>query len=179
MNQIDHHTSFANRTMSAIVWTVQMLMGVFWSITGFGKACCIDPAVWNHMLPQVPWFAAVPRYLFVFIGICEFLGGVGLILPAITGVKPKLTPIAAFSLALIMLLAALFHIARGEYGFFLTTNLVLGAVTAFIGYERWLVRPIASTSISTFRLVNGIAVLGVLIFVGYAPVWYQLTHIHA
>ena len=163
---------------STVLWTVQVLSGVFWTVTGFGKACCIDLAVWNHMLPQVPWFAAVPRPLFIFIGVCEFLGGVGLILPAMTGVKPKLTPIAAFGLALIMIIAAVFHIVRGEYSFFLPINLVLGGVSAFIGYGRLFLRPIAPASINTFRVANGFAVLGALVLVGYAPVWYNLTHAH-
>ncbi len=66
------------------------------------------------MLHNVAWFSAVPQGLFVFIGICEFLGGIGLILPAMTGVKPKLTPFAAIGLTLVMILAAIFHIVRGE-----------------------------------------------------------------
>ena len=130
-------------TMNAVLWTTQVLLGVFWSVTGFGKACCIDLTVWNHMLTQVAWFAAVPRPLFIFIGVCEFLGGVGLILPAMTGVKPKLTPLAAFGLTLIMGFAAVFHIVRGEYSFFVSTNVVLGGVTVLIGYGRLFVRPIA------------------------------------
>ena len=35
-------------------------------------------------------------------------------MPAMTGVKPKLTPFAAFGLALVMILAAVFHIVRGS-----------------------------------------------------------------
>ena len=62
--------------------------------------------------------------LFIFIGVCEFLGGVGLILPVMTGVKPKLTPFAAFGLTLVMILATAFHIVRGEYNF-VPINLVL------------------------------------------------------
>jgi uncharacterized membrane protein len=38
-----------------------------------------------------------PLDLFIFIGVCELLGGVGLILPAMTEVKPKLTPLTAFT----------------------------------------------------------------------------------
>jgi hypothetical protein len=34
-------------------------------------------------LHEVPWFSAVPQDLFIFIGVCEFLGGVGL-----RGLKP-------------------------------------------------------------------------------------------
>jgi uncharacterized membrane protein YphA (DoxX/SURF4 family) len=73
----------AKGAMNTVLWTAQVLWGVFFSVTGFGKVLCINQAVWNHTLPQVPWFSAVPQALFVFIGICEFLGGIGLILPAV------------------------------------------------------------------------------------------------
>jgi len=164
--------------MNTSLWTVQVLWGVFFSFTGFGKVLCFNQAVWNLMLPRVPWFSAVPQALFVFIGVCEFLGGVGLILPAMTGVKPKLTPLAAFGLTVVMILAAVFHIVRGEYNFFLPTNLVLGGGAAFIAYGRLLVMPIAPASISTLRALTGFTVLGALVLVGFAPVWYQLTHTH-
>jgi len=161
--------------MNTALWTVQVLWGVFFSVTGFGKVLCYNPALWNQALHEVPWFSAVQQDLFIFIGVCEFLGGVGLILPAMTGVKPKLTPFAAFGLTLVMILAAVFHIVRGEYNF-VPTNLVLGGVAAFIAYGRLFVRPIAPASISTFRVLKGLAVLGVLVLVDFAPVWYKLTH---
>ena len=163
--------------MKPALWTVQVLWGVFFSITGFGKVLCYKLALWNRALHEVPWFSAVPQDLFIFIGVCEFLGGVGLILPAITGVKPKLTPIAAFGLTLVMILAAVFHIVRGEYNF-LPINLALGGVAAFIAYGRLFVRPIAPASVSTVRVLKGLAVLGALVLVDLAPVWYQLTHTH-
>jgi hypothetical protein len=65
---------------------------------------------------------------------------------------------------LVMILAAVFHIARGEYNF-LPINVVLGGVAAFIAYERLFVRPIAPASISGFRVFKGMAVLGALVFV--------------
>ena len=46
-------------------------------------------------------------------------------------VKPKLTPFAAFGLMLVMILAAVFHIVRGEYNF-VPINRVLSGVAAFI-----------------------------------------------
>ncbi|HXM41286.1 MAG TPA: DoxX family protein [Bryobacteraceae bacterium] len=78
----------------------------------------MKPALWNQALHEMPWLSAVPQDLCIFIGICEFLGGVGPILPAIAGVEPKLAPIAAIGLTLVMILAAVFHIVRGEYNFF-------------------------------------------------------------
>jgi len=62
-------------------------------------------------------------------------------------------------------------------GVFLPSNLVLGGGTAFIAYGRLFVRPIAP-SVSTFRVLKGLAVLGALVLVGFVPVWYQLTHTH-
>jgi uncharacterized membrane protein YphA (DoxX/SURF4 family) len=158
------------------LWTLQILWGVFFSFTGFGKVLSYRADVWNQTLHQpVAWFHAVPQWLFVLIGISEFLGGVGLILPAMTGVKPKLTPIAGFGLALVMALAAIFHIVRAEYSFFLPMNLVLGAVAALIAYGR-LVLPTAPARISPLRVVSGLAVFAALALAGYFPVWYQLTH---
>jgi uncharacterized membrane protein YphA (DoxX/SURF4 family) len=123
----------AEGIMNTALWTVQVLWGAFLSLNGFGKICCYNQALWNQALHDVPWLSALPQDLFIFIGVCEFLGGVGLILPAMTGVKPKLTPFAAVGLTLVMILAAVFHIVRGEYNF-VPINLVLGGVAAFIAY---------------------------------------------
>lgn len=170
-------TTPKTKTINIAVWILQVLWGVFFCFTGFGKIMCYRPDVWNHMLHQpVAWFQAVPQGLFVFIGVCEFLGGAGLILPAMTRVNPKLTPFAAIGLALVMMLAAAFHIVRGEFSFFLPLNLVLGGVAAFIAYGRLMARPITAASVSTLRMLTGLAVLGALVFLGYAPIWYQLTH---
>ena len=174
MNQVNDRPPLAKRAMNAALWTIQVLWGVFFNITGFGKVLCYKADV--KTLHQVAWFSAEPQDLFVFIGVCEFLGGVGLILPAMTGVKPKLTSFAAFGLTLVMILAAVFHIVRGEYNF-LPINLMLGGVAAFIAYGRLFVMPIAPASIGAFRVLKGLAVLGVLILVDF-PLWYKLTHAH-
>jgi uncharacterized membrane protein YphA (DoxX/SURF4 family) len=167
----------AEETMNSAIWAVQVSWGAFFSLNGFGKICCYNQALWNQTLHDVPWLSAVPQDLFIFIGVCEFLGGIGLILPAMTGVKPNLTPFAGFGLTLVMILAAVFHIVRGEYNY-VPINLVLGGVAAFIAYGRLFVRPIAPGSVDSFRVLKGLAVLGVLFLVDFAPVWYKLTHIH-
>ncbi len=129
------------------------------------------------MLHQVAWFSAVPQGLFVFIGVCEGRGGAALIIPAITRVAPKLAPIAAAGLAVIMLLAVGFHIARGEAAFFVPLNMVLAAVAAFIAYARWTV-PLQPAPVRALRIVSGLAVFVALVFAGFAPVLYQSTHTH-
>jgi hypothetical protein len=77
-----------------------------------------------------------------------------------------------------MILAAAFHIVRGEFSFFVPMNLMLGGVAALIAYGRLMARPNAAQSISIFRIVTGLAVLVALVLVGFAPIWYQVTHTH-
>jgi hypothetical protein len=38
---------------------------------------------------------AVPQDLFIIVGVCEFLGGVGLIMPAMTGVQTEAHAVAS------------------------------------------------------------------------------------
>src|SRR6185437_8028503 len=44
--------------MNITLWILQILWGIFFSFTGFGKILCIDQAVWHQMLPNVAWFSA-------------------------------------------------------------------------------------------------------------------------
>jgi hypothetical protein len=166
----------ARSGMNVALWTLQVLSGVFWCVTGLGKVLCLNQAVWNQTLPRVPWFSAIPQDLFVFIGACEFLGGLGLILPAMTGIKPKLTPLAAIGLMLVMILAAGFHIARGEYRSFMPFNLVMAGISSFIAFGRLFLRPIAPATLCASRVLSGIAVLAALAFLGFAPVWQMMAH---
>ena len=76
-------------------------MGAFFSLNDFRKVSHYKAASWNQALHEVPWFSAAPQDLSILIGGCEFPGGVGLILPAMSGFKPKLTPFAAFGLTLV------------------------------------------------------------------------------
>jgi DoxX-like family len=85
--------------------------------------------------------ADVPRGLVTFIGICEILGAIGVILPAVTGILPWLTPLAALGLAVIMLLASGFHAMRRGYPN-IGVNLVLLALAAFVAYGRWMIAPL-------------------------------------
>jgi hypothetical protein len=51
-------------------------------------------------------------------------------------------------------------------------------VAAFIAYGRLFVRPIAPASISASAYLKGLVVLGALVLVDFAPLWYKLTHTH-
>ncbi|WP_246001834.1 DoxX family protein [Allorhizocola rhizosphaerae] len=153
-----------------------MLCGFFFAGSGFGKVLLHDGALYAAAPRAVAWYAAVPQPLIVFVGVCEVLGGVGLILPAMTRVKPKLTPLAAVGLALTMILAAGFHVTRGEYEL-VPANLVLGGVAAFIAVGRWNLRPIAPAALTASRTFRSLAVLGALALLVFAPTWYTMTNV--
>ncbi len=77
-----------------------------------------------------------------FIGVCELLAAVGLILPSLTGILPMLTPLAAVGLALVMIGALVFHLSRHENSEVLI-SVVLIAICVLVAYGRYAVVPLA------------------------------------
>jgi uncharacterized membrane protein YphA (DoxX/SURF4 family) len=74
------------------------------------------------------------------IGAAEVLGAIGVVLPALTGILPWLTPLAALGLVLLMIGAALTHLRRTEYGY-IAMNVVLLVLAAFVAYGRFFALP--------------------------------------
>ena len=56
---------------------------------------------------------ALPIWFIHFIGICEILGGIGLIVPWLTGIRRGLTPLAASLLIVIMIGATVISAMMG------------------------------------------------------------------
>mgnify|MGYP001223020344 CR=1 FL=1 len=109
-------------------------MAVAFLLAGFLKA--FRPL--DDLANRMTWVAAVPPSLVRFIGAAEILGAIGLVLPALTGVVPWLTPLAAVALVLVMVGAAAFHASRSEYSN-IGTNAVLLVLVAMVAYGRWVV----------------------------------------
>jgi hypothetical protein len=124
--------------MNVVLWIGQVVMGLAFLFVGGNK---IFRQERSRAIKGMEWMAAVPARLITFIGVCEVLGGLGLVLPAATGILPWLTPLAAGLLTLVMALAAGFHARRREPNN-LSANLVLGVLTALIALGRWLVVPL-------------------------------------
>lgn len=105
--------------MKKLLWTAQIAMALLFGVVGFAKI----------FAPLQ--FAPLPIDLVRFIGVAELLGAAGLILPGLTGIRPRLTAWAAAGLGTIMILAAGYHISRGEFSEAVST-VVLLAINAFI-----------------------------------------------
>lgn len=90
----------------------------------------------------MPNTGAMPFALVKFIGVSEVAGAIGVLIPAITRIKPMLTPMASFGLFIIMVLASLLHGSRAEWSS-LGTTFVLAGIATFVTWGRWKAAPIA------------------------------------
>lgn len=84
----------------------------------------------------MPWVNDFSKGMVRFIGVSEFLGGLGLILPSLLRIKPMLTPLAAFGITIIMALAAAYHVSKGETQA-VGTNAAIAVVALFIMWGRY------------------------------------------
>ncbi|MCI0570330.1 MAG: DoxX family protein [Myxococcaceae bacterium] len=127
-----------SRVLHISLWFVQVLLGGLFAFAGSLKA--MTPI--EQLAPQMPWAADIPEALVRFIGASETAGALGLLLPALTRIRPGLTALAGAGIALIMVLASLFHATRGEFGA-IPMNLTFGALAAFVAWGRFKKAPIA------------------------------------
>jgi putative oxidoreductase len=119
------------------LWVVQVLLAFAFGMAGANKAF----NSWDKVNEMIPWTTATGEPLTRFIGSMELLAAIGLLLPSLTRIKPKLTPLAAAGLVTIMTLAIPFHLSRGEYPG-IALNLVLGGLAAFVAWGRYKKVPI-------------------------------------
>jgi len=96
--------------VNVFLWIVQAILAAMFVMSGLMKST--QPK--EKLAPKLPWVEDFSAGTVRFIGVVELLGGLGLILPAATGIAPILTPIAATGLAVVMVLAAATHIRRKE-----------------------------------------------------------------
>lgn len=88
------------------LWTVQIVLAALFVFAGVTKL--IMPAV------ALEAQAHLPAAFLKFIGVCETLGAIGLIVPWLTKIHRELTPIAAAGLVIIMIGATVVSAAQGQ-----------------------------------------------------------------
>jgi len=82
----------------------------------------------------------LPGLFIRFIGVCEVLGGLGLILPGLLRIRPRLTPLAATGLVIIMIGATVLTII-GDGIALAVIPFVTGLLAAFVAYGRLRLAP--------------------------------------
>lgn len=121
--------------MNSVLWVLQIVLAIKFISVAYTHGLRPDA---EKMQRGVQRFGALARPLLILIALGTFLGGVGLILPAVTGIVTWMTPWSAALLALMMLVAAGFHVACCERPK-IVVALVLFALAAFVAYGRWVI----------------------------------------
>jgi len=122
--------------MGIALWVVQVLVAAAFVVSGATKLS--QPK--EKLLKKWAWVEDFSHGSVRIIGSLEVLGAIGIVVPALTGIVPSLTPLAALGLVLTMIGAALTHLRRAEYGA-IAVNAVLLILAALVAYGRFFVLP--------------------------------------
>ena len=123
--------------MNIVLWIVQIVLATIFLMVGAMKV--MQPR--DKLKSKMDWVEEFEDGQIKLIGMLEILGAVGLILPAITGILPILTPLAALGLAVILVGAIITHLRRQEYPNLLV-HIVLLVMVLFVAYGRFILLPL-------------------------------------
>lgn len=116
--------------MNILLWILQGLTALLYGASGIMKVFLFD-----KISGDVPSFGALPRNVWMALGIVELICVVGLIIPIALNWHPALTALAAAILATESLVFIGVHVKYRETGTILM-SLILGLVMVFIAYSR-------------------------------------------
>ena len=122
--------------LNVTLWVAQVVLAAGFVWAAFMKL--FQPA--DQLAAMWPW-TAEHAVLVKLTGVLDLLAGIGLILPALFRIKPKLTIYAAYGTVSLMIAASAFHIIRGE-GALIGVNVFFAVVAVFIAWGRQKKGPI-------------------------------------
>jgi uncharacterized membrane protein YphA (DoxX/SURF4 family) len=123
--------------MGIALWVAQVLLAVAFLGAGATKLSQTKKKLAKNMA----WVEDFSQGAVRLIAALEVLGALGLVLPALTGVLPWLTPFAALGLALLMAGAVYTHLRREE-GSAVVPPAVLLLLAALVAVGRFFVLPL-------------------------------------
>jgi uncharacterized membrane protein YphA (DoxX/SURF4 family) len=121
--------------VNVVLWIVQALLAALFAFAGVMKL--VMPI--EEMTKQI----AMPGAFLRFIGVAEILGGLGLVLPGLFGIRPGLTPLAAAGLVIIMMGATVISLQLGVA--MAVLPFMVGVLAVLVAYARWRVAPHAAS----------------------------------
>lgn len=96
--------------MTIALWITAILLTLVYLAAGVMKATQPKEKLQTSMAYVEDFSAGQMKA----IGIIEFIGALGVILPLVTGIAPVLTAVAAICLVIVQIVAAAVHVRRGE-----------------------------------------------------------------
>ena len=116
--------------MNIVLWIIQILLALLFLFAGVTKLLPIIP-----MPPPPPNMWMPPMWFLKFIGLCEFLGALGLVLPGLLRRQQYLTVWAAIGLTIIMIGAVVVSVMTMGVAAAITPLIVL-LLCVFVAYGR-------------------------------------------
>ena len=116
--------------MNIVLWIIQILLALLFLFAGVTKLLPIIP-----MPPPPPNMWMPPMWFLKFIGLCEFLGALGLVLPGLFRRQQYLTVWAAIGLTIIMIGAVVVSVMTMGAAAAVTPLIVL-LLCVFVAYGR-------------------------------------------
>jgi len=123
--------------MNVLLWVLQIAAAVLYCASGVMKVFLFD-----KVSGDVPSFGALPRPVWMGLGILELVCVLGLVLPSALPWKPRLTVLAAVLLAVESLVFIGVHLKYREPGSIVMSS-ALGLILAFVAYGRAFLSPIS------------------------------------
>ena len=135
---VDTSTAAAapGRALNIALWTVQAL--IFAAFVTFGGMKLFMPV--ESLAAMWVWPGQLPAWFLRLMGLIDLAGGLGILLPALTRIQPRLSVLAAAGCVLLQICAIVFHVSRGE-AMVTPLNFVLLGLCGFVLWGRgWKVK---------------------------------------
>lgn len=131
-------TKSTGKWLRASIWLAQLIVAGLFCMAGATKISTPIP----ELSAMMPWTGDLPAAFVRVIGLIDLAGGIGILLPALTRIQPRLTVAAAVGCVVLQAMAFGFDAMRGEFAM-LPLNVVLFALAAFVLWGRGKAAPIA------------------------------------
>jgi hypothetical protein len=124
--------------MNILLWVIQVLLALTFLFAGGTKLVLPIEVLRSMGSPNQILF---PGWFIKFIGLCEVLGALGLILPGLLRRQQHLTVIAALGLTILMIGAVAVTI-MSDGPIMALSPLIIGLLCTFVAYGRSKLRPL-------------------------------------
>jgi uncharacterized membrane protein YphA (DoxX/SURF4 family) len=112
-----------------------------WVVQGLLALTFVGGGIWKFATPiprlaaMIPWAGQVSPGLLYATAVFDLLGGLGVLLPSATRIKPGLAVVAALGCVALQASAIVFHVSRGEAAN-TPFNFLLVALSVFVAWGR-------------------------------------------
>lgn len=135
----------SSTSLSIAVWSTQGLLSLTFTGTAFWKV--LTPIA--QLATMIPWAGEVSPVFLYATAFFDLCGGLGILLPTLTRIQPRLTVFAALGCAALQVCATVFHLSRGEVRN-TPFNVFLFALSLFVAWGRMERKNAGGTHSSSF-----------------------------